>query len=619
MKIIFLMPFILLLVLSVNVFSETKFSINSTSVWRVDHIRNGVSDEESHTSGDDISKYFFSGDTLINSKLYYKLFKTGTSYFDVPFFYEMVYKGALREENNKFFYVDKDGTGEIMLYNFDAVIGETIEVPYDGILEEKVVSSIDTLYDGRKLIHFNPKDPIIGCGDQYIIEGIGGSGGLLEGPACNHFWTSDNHLVCYVQDNMLIYHDNNFQFNCDVIEPITSYLDSTCVWRVDKQVEEDTCSDFEKLIYFINGDTLINNNRYFRLYKTGYQLQIHENGTYFSGYNDSVYTGALLEKNNSFYFIEKGETLEKLLYNFNLDVGEEVDGDIYRGDTIKTVGAVLDNRKIFYLSDNYWEKTLIQGIGSDKGLLESKNENSLLVCFMKNNTSVFHSGTGSECALTFTDLSFSYGDILKVIPANPTVNDNIKLVSRLLYSVSFDHPVIPVKSTCETVLEDNSFNIQLTYGFDDQDNLGETKMLVPVFDTIQIGNLPTGDYFIELAVNMVHHGTVEDSTVEDDRFLYSSFTVSTTDAIIHEGINNEIRVYPVSSDHLVKVENLNHDHSIQFITVYNLLGERVQNLAVPNGSDQSSFQVDLGNYQKGIYLLKINGNGINLTKKIVLE
>jgi hypothetical protein len=619
MKSICLIPLILLFFISVNVLSSNRFPLNSTAIWKVDHIRNGVSDEEKHESGDDISKYFFSGDTIINSTNYYKLFKTGVSYFDTPFYYQNVYIGAIRDDNNKFWFVGKKETSEVLLYNFNAKVNDTIKVPYEGTFETKIVSSIDTMFDGRRLIHFNPKEPIMGCGDQYIIEGIGGSGGLIEGPSCDHFWTSDNHLVCYVQDSMLVYHDNNFQFNCDIIKPVDSFIDSTCVWRVDKQSETDSVADFEKLIYFINGDSTIGANHYFRLYKSGYQLLIHDNGNYFSGYNDSVYMGALREQNNELFFLEKGVTREKLLFNFNQKAGEVIEGNIYHGDTVKTIGQILDNRKVFYLSDNSWEKFIIQGIGSDKGLLESGDEHSLLICFMKDKASLYHSGNGNECLLTYDDLSFNSSDHIKVIPSKPNDNENVKLVIRLCYPVYADNPIVPVLSSCKYHLEDNSFTIQLTCDYNDQNKQSDTKILVPVFDTIQAGKLQAGFYSVDVNVSTNHHGTESDTTIEGDKYLYSYFTVSKGNGIITPRAFDGIKVYQLTSDRHIFIENLNTNLDIQSVSVYNLAGERMQVITIPSGTDQKMISIDMASYQNGVYLLQIDGNGLNLIKKIILK
>jgi hypothetical protein len=602
--------------------SGSRFQIDSTSIWRIDHIRNGVSDEDRHESGDDICKYFIHHDTIIGSHSYYQIFKTGISYLDIPFSYENVYMGALREEDNKFFFVKKKESKEILLYNFNAKIDDTIQVPYDGNFEEKIISSIDSLPDGRKLIHFNPKEPIIGCGDQYIIEGIGGSGGLLEGPACNHFWTADNHLVCYLQNGLLIYHDYNFNFNCEIIDHqnIESFIDSTCVWRVDKQINTDTLSDFEKLDYFICGDTVIQSKKYLKICKTGFQLYIDRNNQYSSRYNNSVYAGALRENGNKFYYIENMNEKEALLYNFNLEAGDVVDGQIFYSDTINGTGSILDNRKAFYLSDNRWEKFIIQGIGSDKGLLENKNENSFLICFMKNKAPFYHNGSGTECNLTFDDYNFSDCDKLKIIPENPFEGDNIQLITRICYTVSYDNPIYPTLANHRKNTEENSISIGFDYNYYDQNNSSIQKIVVPLFDTIDIGYLHSGDFFIDLTVNTIHDNSGNPYTVEYDKNLYLPFSVSqSNEVIINPLTENQVKVYPSPAKDFLIIESINADTKIYSYELYDILGSKVGNKTIENQSGKGLLKIDVSCLKKGIYVIRCNTGDSIFAQKIILD
>jgi hypothetical protein len=599
----------------------SRFPIDSTSMWKVDHIRNGVSDEIKHEPGDYICKYFILDDTIIGSHTYYQVFKTGTSYLDVPFYFENVYVGALRDKENKFFFVKKAEAEEILLYNFNAQIDDTIQVPYDGVFEQKIVSSIDTLPDGRKLIHFNPKEPIMGCSDQYFIEGIGGSGGLLEGPSCNHFWSSDNHLVCYLQNNLLMYHDYNFKFNCDIVnnQNVENYIDSTCVWRVDKQLNTDTISDFEKLDYFICGDTLIGSKEYMKLCKTGFQLYIDRNGQFTSGFNNSDYIGALRETGNKLYYVENRSKTEALLYNFNQKAGDVVVGHIFEGDTIKTVDSILDNRKAFYLSDNYWEKFIIEGIGSDKGLLEDKNEGSTLICFVKNDVSVYHNGVGTECNLSFDEYNFYECDKLKIIPENPDEGDDIKVVARICYTISSDNPLYPKLATHQETPEDYSIKIKLNYNYHDQNNGAQPKIIIPVFDTIDIGRLHAGDFFIDLNVNTIHDNSGNPYTVEYDKNLYFSFSVSKSTTINDPLINDRIKIYPSPAKDFFMVECNDDDISINTIEIYTISGTKVETISVEDQNRNKRMKIDVSNLEKGIYLITFNTGDSNFVHKIIID
>jgi len=605
-----------------NAQTGSRFPLDETSVWRVDHIRNGVSDENNHGEGDEIYKYFIDGDTVIGSTTYYKIYKTGTSYFDVPFYYEHVYAGALRDADNKFFLVKKDAQEEVLLYDFNATIDDTIQVPYEDMFVEKVVSSVDILPDGRKIIHFNPKEPVIGCGDQYMIEGIGGSGGLPEGPACFHFWTFDNHLVCYLQSGLLIYHDNNFEFNCEIAgDPADRpYIDSTCVWRIDKQVTSEVSSDFEKFIYFIVGDTAINAGLYQKLYKSGYQLLIGGDGQVLSVFNDSVYIGALREDGHRLYFIGKGEDAEDLLYDFGIQAGETVDGTIFNGDTVRAVETILDNRKFYYMSESTWENYFMEGIGSDKGLLENGDEHSSLICFMRDGGTIYHNGNGSECSLNYDDISFPDCDKLVIAPSSPSDKDEVKVVSRLCYQVSYNHPDYPVISDSILTAFDNSFVVEQYYDYYDRNNADSVKTVHPSFDTLVLGNLSAGDYSVELIVHTIHKGDGYADTTFYDKYQYLSFTVSQTNDVVPVRTGGSpFRIYPVpAKDHII-IEMQDAGSLVSSVDFYNILGEKVQTGAFRDKSRDNRYEINISSLNKGIYMIRINTVQYSFIEKIIVE
>jgi len=600
--------------------SGSLFPIDSTSKWRTDHIRNGVSDENTHIPGDEIFKYFINGDTVINLKTYHKIYKTGTSYLDGPTYYENVYAGALKDYENKFYFIKKNENDEVLLYDFNAKIDDTIQVPYDGIMRTKIVSSIDSLPDGRKQVHFNPKEPVIGCGDQFIIEGIGGSGGLLEGPACGHYWTFDNHLVCYVQNGEVIYHDTNNEFNCELTnnQDINKSIDTNGVWRIDKQHDTDSISNFEKFKYFFCGDTTIGPENYLKLYKSGFQLIIKENGEYISGINDSVYVGALRQNNQKIYFIDKGKP-EVLLYNFGLEADDIIDGQIFHGDTVKLTDTILDDRKALYLSDRKWEKKIISGIGTEMGLLENKTENSILICYMKGYAALYCTNSVTDCNLSYESYNFNDCDKLKLIPENPTTNDEIKLVSRSCYNVSSKTPTTPTLSDKTYQNDGYNINLDIYFDYDKKLNAGSINIINPIFDTTIIGYLDEGGYSIDQAIHTIYkyNNQIDTAFSEKTNFLY--FTVSKTNSVaINKAINDQFKIYPVPSNQSITIENLNINAPITSIEIFSILGSRIETNKLDNAKS-SIYKIDVSALIKGIYLISININNSCITKRVIVE
>jgi len=601
--------------------SLSRFPINPTSTWRINHVRNWIFDENTHEPDDDIYKYTVNGDTLISLKTYFKIYKTGTSYLDGPFSYQNIYTGALRDANNKFFFVKKYETVEVLLYDFNVKIDDTIRVPYGSDFEEKIVSSVDSLPDGRRIIHFNPKEPIIGCGDQYYIEGIGGSGGLIEGPACGHVYTYDYHLVCYVQNEELVYHDNNSRFNCEIadFQSFNKTIEPTGVWRINKQTDTDSIANFEKFNYSFCGDTVIETRHYYKLCKSGFQLLIGEDGQYTSGFNESVYVGALRDDNRKLYFKDKNKETEELLYNFGLQTGEINDGLIFQGDTVKMTDTILDNRKVLYLENNTWGKQIIMGIGTESGLLESPAENSCLICYMKGNAALYHINSGADCLLAFDKLEFNECEKIKIIPKNPTINDEIKLVTRTCYEVSSDNPVIPTLSG-RTYLNDGYYiDMEIFYDYDKQKNSGPIKIVIPVFDTITLGTLNQGNYYINQYVHTIYHNNQIIDTAFSERNHILFFTVSQSNTGVENKIPNpKYKVYPVPSNNYITIENLNVNTHIHSIELFNIVGSKVATFMV---EDQCKFmnKIDVSNLKKGVYLVTINSDNCSITNKIIIQ
>ena len=63
---------------------------------------------------------FINGDTIINSQAYHKIYSNDSS--------SNSYRGGLRENNKRIYYFDKDCTHDILLYDFNLNIGDSIRL-----------------------------------------------------------------------------------------------------------------------------------------------------------------------------------------------------------------------------------------------------------------------------------------------------------------------------------------------------------------------------------------------------------------------------------------------------------------------------------------------------------
>ncbi len=159
-----------------------------------------------------IYSYGLIGDTVIDLYQYNKLYRLHDSVLTIN---GAIYKGAIRESGKKVYYRDLACTHDIILYDFNKNANDTIFSVYstfeinqclDSTPIYIIISSIDSiLINGsyRKVFHFED-DPAI------WIEGIGSTVGLLTpidpGVTGNYKWD----LVCFFQNDELLYHNPNF-------------------------------------------------------------------------------------------------------------------------------------------------------------------------------------------------------------------------------------------------------------------------------------------------------------------------------------------------------------------------------------------------------------------------
>ena len=123
--------------------------------------------------------YGFQGDTLINSEQWLKLYSTSDSLFQS----NLLYRGLLREENNKVFYLDTLNQLDT-LYDFSLNVGDSILFDLYGMYPEWLqvinVDSIQINGDYYRRLKF--EEPTIQAFDELNeiwIEGIGSIHGVL--------------------------------------------------------------------------------------------------------------------------------------------------------------------------------------------------------------------------------------------------------------------------------------------------------------------------------------------------------------------------------------------------------------------------------------------------------
>lgn len=171
--------------------------------------------------------YYSSGDTLINSLVHKKVYKSFVALTStgppspcdpIPPIKFSGYVGALRDDSiaNKTFFVFPNYNNDTLLYDYNLNANDTVK-GFIGMYCNTVVSSVDSvLISGQYRKRWN----CTACGNinQYIIEGIGTSYGLIERFASNSGAQIYGRIICVKDSTSTIFVSGyNSLFGCELI------------------------------------------------------------------------------------------------------------------------------------------------------------------------------------------------------------------------------------------------------------------------------------------------------------------------------------------------------------------------------------------------------------------
>ena len=198
-------------------------------------------------------------------------------------------------------------------------------------------------------------------------------------------------------------------------------------------------SGIEIILKKYRGDTIINGHKYIKVFKMGH----HSSD---SSYNVSPWTstaqyiGAVRDSNKVVYGYSANDTTERLLYDFNLSVGDTLDYYRYSSFFIpnKINGSILSSidSVLFLLPIPHYRKrynfnsfVVIEGVGSDifgSDFQLSRTANFGLVCLRDKSTDIYKvSGFADSCSC-FQQMILSQNEIQRdlklVVSPNPFLN-----------------------------------------------------------------------------------------------------------------------------------------------------------------------------------------------------
>ena len=160
-----------------------------------------------------------SGDTLIGSMMYSKVYKSGKRYCQSQVnSYCGLLAGLIRQDVPSRKVYIRQGAGDSLLYDFSLVVGQAVPYTIHGGVPGDTLVKIDSVLIGtkyRKRFNFKPYHSVP------IIEGIGSEAGLLEpkfGFSTDDSWA----LGCY-HDSVVSWFSNNSNTTCSLVNGINDF------------------------------------------------------------------------------------------------------------------------------------------------------------------------------------------------------------------------------------------------------------------------------------------------------------------------------------------------------------------------------------------------------------
>ena len=219
------------------------------------------------------------------------------------------------------------------------------------------------------------------------------------------------------------------QLNLMAQEIIPIPVDTTSVWRIERNYNDESCIYIHNSIYYIEGKEIKNEKEYYKIYEEGHYWEepTHPWDTTCTGEQNysGEYLGGIRTENGKVYGYTTWQDTPSLLMDFTLNVGDTLFSSIsYQGKIIESIDSVLvgfEYRKRFNFTGNWYCNWMIEGVGHERGLFESMDEpfenGSELICYGENGTPIF----GDEnCDITVGLLENSSSINRPLIYPNPS-------------------------------------------------------------------------------------------------------------------------------------------------------------------------------------------------------
>jgi hypothetical protein len=240
---------------------------------------------------------------------------------------------------------------------------------------------------------------------------------------------------------------------------IPDYFSNNPEWRIDTfETSGQPCGIEKNKVYYLNGDTILNNITYQKLYERGIGaefIMVPGEDPCNNTWSLDELSAFIRQEFEKIYVLNINSSLEELYYDFSMEVGDTIKGPMafyLFEETIKAVDSIeIESeylKRLYYdtIGDNNF---FLEGVGNPNGFLEPpqldiSNFSSMMYCYAKNGVVIYVFDGGEElCDFTISVNEYKAYNIELTLFPNPASNvinislkENVKIKKVKIYEVT---------------------------------------------------------------------------------------------------------------------------------------------------------------------------------------
>lgn len=195
---------------------------------------------------------------------------------------------------------------------------------------------------------------------------------------------------------------------------VQDYFAENPEWRQSYIYGDEPCIQNTEFIYYVNGDSVINDTLYKKLFRVGEQKLVWNDPPPIPDWCNNSWTFndlyiLIRQEEHKVYYRDTWTSKDFFIYDFNLSIGDTLTRSIVVNEDniiVTSIDSLLvgnNYRKVFNFESIYWGNySLIEGIGHSAGFLEpfyTGNGSTYLLCYTLNKIT-YYPEFNAPCDLT---------------------------------------------------------------------------------------------------------------------------------------------------------------------------------------------------------------------------